>query len=226
MIRLPIKYIALHNAQKTLTFLFIGIIFFIFSPQPISAADTTTNCWVTNYGTPDENDTLPAGCATLARVPLYKQWDSRWGRIPYGNCGDGSTLASSACGSTSLAMVISYHLGREVLPPETSQKAVANGWRPCGNGTAWAAMTGMPPLYGLRGKAISWNEAKTYLSLGIPIIQSHGRGLFTSEGHFVVVTGKLSNGKYAINDPDGRHITEASEGQITASNKAQWVIYR
>ena len=193
-----------------------------------------SNCVITKVGDPAGQPAIPAECleeqagggpvAGSGKVPLYKQWDPRWAYKSYG-CGN--NMSEAACGPTSLAMVMSYYTGREILPPETADVSMSHGWRLCGIGTAWAAMTGMPtlPQYNLHSKSISWNEAKKYLEKGMSIIQSQGEGYFTSGGHFIVITGVSSDGKtFYINDPDGRHRTSATESQITVSMKAQWAI--
>lgn len=163
------------------------------------------------------------GPASSSGVPLYKQWDARWGNLSYG-CG-GTTIASSGCGITSLAMVISYYAGKEVLPPQTALISMENGWRDCGAGTAWAAMTEMPKIFGLYAKSVTWEQAKTYLKKGMPVIQSHSCCYFTKHGHFIVVTGINSDGTYKINDPDGFHRTEATEDQVSVA-KGNWVIWK
>jgi hypothetical protein len=211
------------------------VILFLFSFNSIANA-LSSNCVVTRVGAPGMVEPpLPDDCPQPAaggaggvpgtgagQVPLYTQCDPRWA---YNSYGCGSTMKSAACGPTSLAMVISYHLGREVLPPETAALALSKGWRICGNGTAWAAMTGMPPIYGLKSKSISWAEAKTYLAQGLPIIQSQANGYFTRGGHFIVLTGISPDGKtFYINDPDGFHRTTATEAQIAPTAKAQWYI--
>ncbi|MDD3480915.1 MAG: C39 family peptidase [Patescibacteria group bacterium] len=157
-------------------------------------------------------------------VPLYKQWDPRWGSEDYG-CG-GTTIASSGCGITSLAMIISYITQTEVLPPETAKIALDNNWRVCNAGTAYAAIIEMPKMYDINNnKEITWEEAKKYLAAGFPIIQVHGPGYFTEGGHYIVLTG-IKDGKYLVNDPDGKHRTEATESQITNSLKHSWVVQK
>lgn len=163
----------------------------------------------------DTNTTVVEG-----KVPLYKQWDSRWGSNSYG-CG--TTIAQAGCGVTSLAMLITYWSGKEVLPSETAKISLENGWRICGSGTAWAAMTEMPRMYGLKSRVVNWQNSKEYLDKGIPVIQSHSSGYFTGGGHFIVVTGKSGN-NYLINDPDGFHRTVATEAQILASLSNGWVL--
>ncbi len=216
--------------KKLLSLLLINSLLISFSAlSPLTlrafADETKTACFVTNVGTPNGKAELPPSCKSTigGKVPLYKQWDTRWGSNSYGGCG---TMASSACGVTALAMIISYLTGKEVLPTETAKQAVSNGWRVCGAGTAHAAMTEMPKMYGLKGKTISWEEGKRYLKEGIPIIQVHGPGYFTGGGHYIVVTGINPDGTYAINDPNGKHRTKATEGQITASLNISWVIQK
>jgi len=207
------------------------ILLFVYFFSPIAFAQSVqSNCVVTKVGSPGSQPSLPPGCGTdsttvvTGKVPLYKQWDPRWGGNSYG-CG--STIAEAGCGPTSLAMVMSYYTGRIILPSETAAVSISKGWRLCGNGTAWAAMTGMPalPQYGLKSKAVSWAEAKKYLAQGLPIIQSQSNGYFTHGGHFIVITGMSADGKtFYINDPDGFHRTQATEPLITVSMAAQWYI--
>ncbi len=194
------------------------------SPPPATSKDALqlrTFGYVTIAPTGGKG-TIATRSVIEGKVPLYKQWDPEWSRISYG-CGD--TIATAGSAITSLAMVISWASGKEVLPPETARRALEKNWRLCAGGTAWEAMRGIPALYGLKAKSISWTEAKRYLAHNIPVIQSHGSGYFTSEGHFVVLTG-VQKGKYSVNDPDNYHRTEATETQIATSMKAQWVVMR
>ncbi|MCL4354883.1 C39 family peptidase [Patescibacteria group bacterium] len=199
--------------------------------QNLKTDSGVSNCVVVKVGNPtkqapicqngSDGTTGGSGPTTTSDVPLYKQWDPRWGKNSYG-CG--TSISSAGCGVTSLAMVISYWTGKEVLPSETAQSALNHGWRVCNQGTSWSAMIGMPGLYRLKSKSIGWEEAKRYLALNIPIIQSHAPGYFTNGGHFIVLTGISGTGSYLVNDPDGKHRTEASESQIKASLKSSWVI--
>jgi len=160
----------------------------------------------------------PGSTLSSSKVPLYKQWDPRWGGLPFGNCG--TDIASSGCGPTSLAMVISYWENKAILPSQTAKQAVHE----CGVGTTYASLISVPELYGLHSKVVSWDEAKRYLQQGIPVINVQRKGYFTKHGHYIVVTEINANGTYAINDPDGFHRTQATEAQITASRVESWVI--
>lgn len=161
--------------------------------------------------------------APTGEVPLFKQGDPRWGNNSFA-CG-GTTLRSSGCGPTSIAMIISYHLGRNIYPSEIAQKVLDNGWRVCNAGTAWAAMTEIPKMYGLQSKGVTWTQAKKYLEQGKPIIQSQRGPHFTNGGHIIVITGKM-DGIYLINDPGGRNVTRATERQITEDIGSSWVVWK
>src|SRR5207244_1536362 len=124
-----------------------------------------------------------------------------------GNCG--TDIASSGCGPTSLAMVISYWTNKQVLPPQTAKQAL----HVCGAGMAYTSIVTVPAQYGLHSKLVSWDEAKRYLKQGIPIITVQTPGYFTGHGHYIVITGINANGTFAINDPDGFHRTQATESQ-------------
>lgn len=153
-------------------------------------------------------------------VPLFKQSDEKWGDADFGY---GTTLASSGCGPTNLAMVMSYYKGRKILPPEVAKEVLKHKWRVEGEGTSHAAMTEIPKLYGLQSREISWSDAKKALSQGKPVIQSQGAGYFTSEGHYITLTGVDGN-KFKVNDSAGRNRTRATEEQITASLNKSWLI--
>ena len=58
-----------------------------------------------------------------SEIPLFIQWDKRWGNFAYGRSG---TIGSSGCGPTSLAMVLSVLL--KILP--TIQRLLQIGAMP------------------------------------------------------------------------------------------------
>lgn len=164
----------------------------------------------------------------MTKVPYYTQGGGKpWSQNSYG-CG--TTIAQAGCGITSLAMVISYWTGKEVLPSETAKLSLKKGWRICGSGTSWSAMTAMPKIYGLQSKQISssWSVVKSYLDKGYTVIQSHGPGCFTKGGHFIVLTG-YSGTKVYVNDPNSSHKSYrngVSLSCVTSSVKASWVIWK
>lgn len=91
-------------------------------------------------------------------------------------------------------------------------------------GTSYEAMENMPELYGLKSERATLDEAEKALRHGKLVIQSHGRGYFTSGGHVILLTGITKDGKFKVNDPGPRHISRATERQIRGSLQASWII--
>jgi 3D (Asp-Asp-Asp) domain-containing protein len=146
-----------------------------------------------------------------SEIPLFHQWDKRWGSIPYGSHG---TLASSACGPTSAAMVITGLGGKMdsldtnhdgiVDPPESAAYSVAHGYR-AEEGTAWGFFADIGAKAGLNVKQYStsqYAEVLNQLKQGHPVIASMRPGHFTSGGHFIVLASVLPDGKIKVNDPN------------------------
>ena len=65
------------------------------------------------------------------------------------------------------------------------------------------------------------------LQAGNPIIALMGPGEFTSNGHFIVLTG-LQNGRLKINDPNSRKNSEKTWDidQVLEQTKAVWVYHK
>lgn len=135
--------------------------------------------------------------------PLYHQGgDAPWKDLSYGS----NTIGASACGPTSMAMVLSAATGQSITPDKTSKWSVDNGYRQEGVGTSWGFFPALGSQYGLTTEEGGTNLQflDKSLSEGEPVILS-GRGgkPFTSGGHFVVAVGKDKDGNYLINDPAG-----------------------
>ncbi|MBU3173286.1 C39 family peptidase [Clostridium estertheticum] len=146
-----------------------------------------------------------------SEIPLFHQWDSRWGNIPYGNHG---TIATSACGPTSAAMVLtglqanikSIDLNKDEIldPKEAAAYAVSHNYR-VEEGTDWPYFADIGHATGLNVREYApsqYSEVLNELKKGHPVIASMGPGHFTSHGHFIVLVGILPNGKIKVNDPN------------------------
>ena len=133
-------------------------------------------------------------------VPLFIQWDERWGYLPYA----GNYAGLAACGPTCLSMVAYYLTGDPIYTPVYMMEyAEANGY--CGNrqGTYWSFFTEGAVKLGfiVKEEYKTEQKLKNLLNEGKLIILSMGPGHFTSAGHFIVVTG-YENGYFTINDPN------------------------
>ncbi len=136
------------------------------------------------------------------QMPLFLQWDSRWGYFLYGD----KPLGMTGCGPTCLSMVALHLLQNpQMTPVYIADFAERNGYYVRGTGTAWALMTEGAAELGLRAKEVSLDEELVlrYLSQGKPIISAMGPGDFTEHGHFIVFTG-IKDGKIMVNDPNSK----------------------
>lgn len=111
------------------------------------------------------------------------------------------TIKTSGCGPTSLAMVLTNLLGREVSPVETAAKG--NGKYTCSKGTTWNYFLDMAKEYGVQCTQMNMTSENLVSSLqaGKKVILSMGPGHFTKGGHFIVARGIDSNGKVIVSDP-------------------------
>ena len=133
-------------------------------------------------------------------VPLFIQWDERWGYLPYA----GNYAGLAACGPTCLSMVAYYLTGDPIYTPVYMMEyAEANGY--CGNrqGTYWSFFTEGAVKLGfiVKEEYKTEQKLKNLLNEGKLIILSVGPGHFTSAGHFIVVTG-YEDGYFTVNDPN------------------------
>ena len=134
------------------------------------------------------------------KIPLLLQWDQRWGYVSYGS----SDIALSGCAPTCLSMVIVGLTGNHNATPDKIAKyAQDNGYYLKGTGTSWSLLTEGASHFGVVGREISLSKETVcgILKQGQPVICSVGRGDFTTEGHFIVLTG-MKDGRIKVNDPN------------------------
>lgn len=150
----------------------------------------------------DLSDEVQAGS-----IPLFIQWDKRWGYEDYGS----SCIAVSGCGPTALSMVVCGLTGTtEWNPYEMAKFSQEQGYYVPGQGTSWDLMTAGAAYFGLSAASgeISADYIRENLSQNRPIICSMYPGDFTYTGHFIVLTGIDSNGKIIVNDSNSRNNSE------------------
>lgn len=134
-------------------------------------------------------------------IPLFMQWDKRWGYSEYGS----GLIALDGCGPTCLSMVTIGLTGdTKKNPKEIADMSVSLGFFQPGTGTSWALMTEGASQLGLVGEELSLDKERIVQELenGHPIICSMRPGDFTTTGHFIVLKGIRSNGKILVNDPN------------------------
>lgn len=158
-------------------------------------------------------------------IPLFLQWDKRWGYTPYGSSVGGLT----GCGPTCLAMVAYYYTKDPNMSPDKIMEfAIANDYYVYGHGTAWALMSEGSEKLGFNADEVPLMESAIieHLELGNPIICSVGPGDFTSFGHFIVLVD-YENGMLRVNDPNSYERSNRlwSYDNIKDQINNMWVIF-
>lgn len=134
-------------------------------------------------------------------LTYYSQIDNRWRYKMYSSVGNSSqTIGTSGCGPTCASMVVTATKGT-ITPPEMCDLFVKYGYRSTNNGTYWSAFRFVADTFDIVyqettdiQKAIQLLENQNY------VVASCGNGLFTTGGHFILLT-KVENGMIEIYDP-------------------------
>lgn len=136
-------------------------------------------------------------------IPLFIQWDKRWGYRNYGS----NLLALTGCGPTCMSMVVCGLTGNAKWNPyKVAKFSEEHGYYVDGQGTSWDFMTTGAELLGLTSAygTISETYIREHLTPVTPIICSMYPGDFTYSGHFIVLTGVDANGDIILNDPNSK----------------------
>ncbi|MDE6125305.1 MAG: C39 family peptidase [Eubacterium sp.] len=142
-------------------------------------------------------------------VPLFMQWDKRWGYIKY----SGDVAGLTGCGPVCLSMA-AYYLTKDsdMSPDKMIDFAKKNGYALNGiteKGSSWKLISegGVKLGFDVTEIPLDENRIVKNLEVGNPIICSMGPGDFTSTGHFIVLTG-YKDGKISVNDPNSHKNSE------------------
>lgn len=158
-------------------------------------------------------------------VPLFMQWDKRWGYITYGS----DMAAITGCGPLCLAMAGFYVTGdaQTFTPNNILRFSIENGYCVYGNGSSWTLISEGGEILGLDVTEIPLDEERIIDNLEVdnPIICVMGPGDFTDSGHYIVMVG-YEDGMIRINDPNSyaRSETLWSFLQIKDQIENLWVI--
>ncbi len=182
------------------------------SDEPVSTSNEEGS---TSGGSTSANLNSPAPTGSDTQVidgfTVYKQYDPAWGGNTYGV--GGRTIASSGCGPTAMAMIITSLTGQTVTPADTAaygMKAGTHGGSAGGsNGVALA--TKMAANWGLKAEFLGANKQAINAALdrgALVIVSGNGsqppETPFSQGGHFVVIRGRTADGKWLVGDSSHR----------------------
>lgn len=157
-------------------------------------------------------------------VPLFMQWDPRWGYIKYGS----DVVGITGCGPVCLAMAGYYVTGDDRFSPDKMVEfSHKNGYYAWGKGTSWSLISEGGVKLGLDVTEIPLVEDRIIRNLEAknPIICAMGAGDFTTDGHYIVMTA-YEDGKIRVNDPNSHKNSERlwSYEEIQGQIRNLWVI--
>lgn len=136
----------------------------------------------------------------------------------------------AGCGPTCLSMVTIYLTGDTTKDPLwMCQFAEAHQFNVPGSGSKWALISEGGRMLGLDVTQIPLDKDRIYrnLDVGNPIIVVVGPGDFTTDGHFLVLTGRDGD-KITLNDPNSPTNSQKSWDYDTLAGQIQslWVLRR
>ncbi len=139
---------------------------------------------------------------TAGEIPLFLQWDKRWGYDSYGD----EMMALNGCGPTCLSMVAVGLTGNTSFNPRmVAEFSAEQGYLDEETGsTSWTLMSEGAEHFGLQATELNLDSSTIikHLKNGNPIIVSVQKGDFTTTGHFIVLGRITSDVKILVNDPN------------------------
>lgn len=171
-------------------------------------------------------------------LTYYSQIDNRWRYKMYSSVGDSSQIiGTSGCGPTCASMVVTATKGT-ITPPEMCDLFVKYGYRSANNGTYWSAFRFVADTFNIGyqettdiQRALQLLESQNY------VVASCGNGLFTTGGHFILLT-KVENGMIEIYDPylyagkfdtatrRGKAVVEGNKVYVSVDNFKKYANYK
>ena len=157
-------------------------------------------------------------------VPLFLQFDARWGYTKYGFTVGGI----SGCAPTCLSMVAYYLTGdTKYTPAYMMEFSTKDGHVGQNGGTQWTLFSKGAKNLGFKVEELPLSETTLVkrLQKGIPVVLSVGPGDFTQNGHYIVLVG-YKDGKIKVNDPFSKANSEKeyTYAQLEPQIRNLWAI--
>lgn len=221
------KLVALEDDYPEISGIMLNLASYPKNLLELLAKNQETVSFVSDYLMHVDDDTV-SGTITddeieESSVPLFNQWDRRWGYVGYGD----DIIAIDGCGPTCMSMVYTGLTGKkDKTPADVADFCVENNYYTKDTGTSWALMASGAQTLGLSVTRLGITESaiKEALKAKKPVICSMAEGDFTDSGHFIVLTGVSEDGKLMINDPNSisRSEKEWEFSVVLKQIKAAW----
>lgn len=142
-----------------------------------------------------------SGEVKSGEVPLFLQWDKRWGYDSYGS----EMIGLAGCGPTCMSMAYVYLTGDTGMNPRKMAEFAYDSGYYTQAGTSWSFFTDGASQLGLEGAEIGLDEVKmkSVLDEGKVILCSMRPGDFTTTGHIILIRGYDKEG-FLVNDPNSK----------------------
>lgn len=159
-------------------------------------------------------------------LTYYSQLDSRWKNKMYSSTGNkNQTIGISGCGPTAGSIIVTACKGT-ITPDKMAELFVKYGYRSANNGTYWSAFRAIADEFDICYKETSnVDTAISLLRNNNYVVASVGNGLFTTGGHFIVLTG-IDGDTIKVYDPylyAGKFETSTRRGKATVSGNTVYV---
>lgn len=159
-------------------------------------------------------------------LTYYSQIDNRWSNKMYSSINNRTqTIGTSGCGPTSVSMIVTACKGT-ITPDKMSDLFVKYGYRSSNQGTYWSAFRAVADEFNIRYTETSdIQKALQLLRSNHYVVVSVGNGLFTTGGHFIVLT-KLEGNTIQVYDPylyAGKFETSTRRGKVTVRGNTVYV---
>lgn len=163
------------------------------------------------------------GDVMSGKIPLFLQWDMRWGYDYYGN----EMIGLAGCGPTCMSMAYVYLTEDTNMNPRKMAEFANDKGYYTKVGTSWDFFTDGARELGLQGAEIGLDEVKMkeVLDNGKLIICSMRPGDFTTTGHIILICGYDEKG-FRVNDPNSEENSEKQWAfdRISYQIKCLWSI--
>lgn len=194
------------------------------SSNSSNSSNSSSNSNKSNSSNNSNNSNKKKSNSNIMEVPDIKQTDSKYDSYRYPGYSS-SRISGTGSGFVSLAMVIQYLTKKDVSVETVATWAANNGYfnGQIAQGNFIEAAAKKWNLGNVK-KTKNLNTAVDALKNGKPVISYQGPGVFTSQRHYIVLSGIDSSGDIHVNDPNGNHTrTTYTKQEINKNNNNYYI---